>query len=435
MRAGRTLAAAVLATAIALVGTVAGTAGTTAQAGAPPAPECPASLHCRYAPAAYALVPGAKSASQYGDYDLANRPEDGDRIDTIVIHDTETSAAAAIHAFQHPADQASAHYLIGRDGSVTQLVPDRDIAWHAGNKYVNAHSIGIEHEGYAMRADFTEAEYRASAELVRWLAARYGIPLDRDHVIGHDEVPAPDAAHTAGMHWDPGPYWNWRHYLALLGTRLKGARRTPRVGETVTVDPPYGADYQPRVTGCDDVCPARPASFVYLRTGPSAYAPLITDPLARAGLKQPTGTTLGADWTDKAVVGQRFVVAAVRGDWTAIWFDGQRAWFHNPDGAAALASRGDGAVRGPAPLSGTAYPSASDFAAAGVPAPAAPAGPSRAVPAGQAYPAAGGAPLPSDYYYTDALSCSAPTDCLRVTGAQTYTALHFNHRLAFTPTR
>jgi len=54
------------------------------------------------------------------------------------------------------------------------------------------HSIGIEHEGYLAHGHrwYTEAQYQSSAKLVRNLAARFNIPLDRDHIIGHEEIPA-----------------------------------------------------------------------------------------------------------------------------------------------------------------------------------------------------------------------------------------------------
>ena len=41
--------------------------------------------------------------------------------------------------------QASAHYQVAADGRITQLVHDRDTAWHAGNWPANLDSIGIEH--------------------------------------------------------------------------------------------------------------------------------------------------------------------------------------------------------------------------------------------------------------------------------------------------
>ncbi|MEJ7690927.1 MAG: hypothetical protein WKF76_11120 [Nocardioidaceae bacterium] len=28
-------------------------------------------------------------------------------------------------------------------------------------------------------------------------------------------------ANVRGMHWDPGPYWNWEHYMRLMGAPIK----------------------------------------------------------------------------------------------------------------------------------------------------------------------------------------------------------------------
>ena len=70
----------------------------------------------------------------------------------------------------------------------------KDIAWHAGNWDVNTRSIGIEHEGFLAKGGtwYTEAMYRASARLVKYLAAKHDIPLDRAHILGHDNVPGHD---------------------------------------------------------------------------------------------------------------------------------------------------------------------------------------------------------------------------------------------------
>ncbi|MEU6510549.1 hypothetical protein [Streptomyces sp. NPDC046942] len=38
------------------------------------------------------------------------------------------------------------------------------------------------------------------------------------------------------------------------------------------------------------------------------------------------------------MAGQRFVVAAQQGDWTAIWCGGQEAWFDNPGGQWTIPS-------------------------------------------------------------------------------------------------
>ena len=137
----------------------------------------------------------------------------------IVIHDTEGRFIGSIRTLQNPRTDGSAHFVVSRQGQIVQLVPVTDVAWHSGNGYWNLHSIGIEHEGWAGRRAYTEVEYRASAELVAYLAHRWGVPLDRRHIIGHAEVPNPNHRGWFGGvsgHTDPGPYWNWGHYMHLV---------------------------------------------------------------------------------------------------------------------------------------------------------------------------------------------------------------------------
>lgn len=82
----------------------------------------------------------------------------------------------AIRRFKDPSSILSAHYVIGSDGRIAQLVSEDDTAYHAGVFSVNQRSIGIEHEaGPAMPP--TDALYEASAELHREIAARHGIAL------------------------------------------------------------------------------------------------------------------------------------------------------------------------------------------------------------------------------------------------------------------
>lgn len=51
---------------------------------------------------------------------------------------------------------------------------------------------------------------------MRFLADRYQIPLDRAHILGHEEVPGGSMARQKSMHWDPGPFWDWDHYMRLV---------------------------------------------------------------------------------------------------------------------------------------------------------------------------------------------------------------------------
>jgi N-acetyl-anhydromuramyl-L-alanine amidase AmpD len=160
---------------------------------------------------------------------------EGASIQYIVIHDTEELYADTIQTFQDPARQASAHYVIrSSDGAVVQMVSNANTAWHCGNWYFNTHSIGIEHEGW-MRAPqrwYTEAMYQSSARLVARLARTYHVPVDREHIVGHYQVVVGGGAmipacsgsqpwsycilHDNNNHQDPGPGWNWDHYLALV---------------------------------------------------------------------------------------------------------------------------------------------------------------------------------------------------------------------------
>jgi N-acetylmuramoyl-L-alanine amidase len=71
--------------------------------------------------------------------------------DTIVIHYTAgPTAESAIDTFLNQENKASAHLVIERDGTITQLVPFNLIAWHAGESSygnrigMNQYSIGIE---------------------------------------------------------------------------------------------------------------------------------------------------------------------------------------------------------------------------------------------------------------------------------------------------
>ncbi|MFD3405910.1 N-acetylmuramoyl-L-alanine amidase [Kribbella sp. NPDC058693] len=130
-------------------------------------------------------------------------------ITTIVIHVTQGSYAGTISWFKDPAAQVSAHYVVrSSDGQITQMVAEKDTAWHA--RSANPFAIGIEHEGFIDQPSwFTDAMYRSSAALTANIADRRGIPKDRNHIKGHSEMPGND-------HTDPGPNWNWDYYMQLV---------------------------------------------------------------------------------------------------------------------------------------------------------------------------------------------------------------------------
>ena len=142
----------------------------------------------------------------------------------IIIHETGGTWISAINWFQNPRSRVSAHYLVKAwGGGILQFVAEGDTAFQA--RVANPYSIGIEHEFDPRHAVWhTDAQYRSSALLVCAIARRYGIPADRAHIIGHNEVPGTD-------HSDPGPTWNWAYYMSLVracsAERAQPAARAP----------------------------------------------------------------------------------------------------------------------------------------------------------------------------------------------------------------
>ena len=112
------------------------------------------------------------------------------QINYVVVHTTQGSYNGTISWFKNPDAKVSSHYVIrSTDGEITQMVDDSDVAWH--DACFNSQSIGIEHEGFVADPDrwYTRAMYIASATLTAWLADKYGIPKDRQHIYGHGDAP------------------------------------------------------------------------------------------------------------------------------------------------------------------------------------------------------------------------------------------------------
>jgi len=138
-----------------------------------------------------------------------------EQIDFIVIHTCEMpfyECWSYLKSCHTPS--SSAHYVVqSNDGYVVQLVDEFYPAWHA--TCLNPVSIGIEHEGYSKDGKnwFSDALYCSSASLTRYLAEKFSIPLDREHIIGHNEA---NLRYCGGNHTDPGPSWDWNYYMMLV---------------------------------------------------------------------------------------------------------------------------------------------------------------------------------------------------------------------------
>nr|WP_298135799.1 1,6-anhydro-N-acetylmuramyl-L-alanine amidase AmpD [uncultured Pseudomonas sp.] len=109
--------------------------------------------------------------------------------------------------------QVSAHFLIERDGLITQFVSCLQRAWHAGQssfvgrENCNDFSLGIELEG-TDELPFTDAQYLALIELVGLLQAAYPA-ITAERICGHSDI-APTRK------TDPGPAFDWARLHAAL---------------------------------------------------------------------------------------------------------------------------------------------------------------------------------------------------------------------------
>lgn len=142
------------------------------------------------------------------------------RPDMLILHYTAMhSAEKAIEWLARPESKVSCHYVIGRDGRVTQMVAEDMRAWHAGvsrwagETDLNSRSIGIEidnpgHDlGYL---EFPEPQMRAVERLAADIVRRQGIAADR--VLAHSDV-------APLRKIDPGEKFDWGR-LARCGIGL-----------------------------------------------------------------------------------------------------------------------------------------------------------------------------------------------------------------------
>ncbi|MDT0542725.1 MULTISPECIES: peptidoglycan recognition family protein [Streptomyces] len=386
--------------------------------------DAPKDVSCEWIPAPYEQF----GDNDYGNHDLGNRPE-SQSIDHIVIHDTEGTWDVCLKLIKDPTYVSWQYTLRSADGHIAQHLALKDVGWHAGNWYINAKSIGLEHEGFLTAPDtwYTEAMYRASARLVRYLARKYDIPLDRQHILGHDNVPGTTTPNIKGMHTDPGPYWDWAHYFTLLGAPFR-ATAGPG-GGLVTIRPDYDT-HQPVYTDCESAgqaCAPHGSGAVRLHTAPGADAPLVKDiGLRPDGADSTTGVN---DTGARASTGQQFAVAERQGDWTAIWYLGQKAWFENPK-RRPTAVNGKGLVVTPkegsaeVPVYGRAYPEKEAYPE-GVPVQAVSPLPYKLL-AGQRY--ALGLKTRGEYLWATTFD---PAGHKVVRGQDTYYQIQFGHRVAF----
>lgn len=153
----------------------------------------------------------------------------------IVLHTPEEPAddyESTPHYFAQAGVAAGTHYYLSNNGDIYQMLEESECPYANGNRggvnrtwkgvkdqwppwatqgvTLNGQTLSIEMEGYAasIGQTWTDAMHNSLVAWIKSRAAHYGIPLDRDHIIGHFEV-ATDRV-------DPGSTFPWDRLMKDL---------------------------------------------------------------------------------------------------------------------------------------------------------------------------------------------------------------------------
>ncbi|MDR1567691.1 MAG: N-acetylmuramoyl-L-alanine amidase [Streptococcaceae bacterium] len=114
-------------------------------------------------------------------------------VDMIIIHhNATTNKDVAMNTWLASGSAGtSAHYEL-TPSEIIGCVGENYVAYHAGNWDVNTRSVGLEHVNSSGAPNWSVAPetLENSARLIVDICRRYGIPIDRAHIKGHNEISA-----------------------------------------------------------------------------------------------------------------------------------------------------------------------------------------------------------------------------------------------------
>ena len=150
----------------------------------------------------------------------------------VINHIMQGYARTMIEWATTNSTQKSAHFIIDRDGNITQTVSIYSPAWHAGRiakvtwdsmpigNNPNKYTVGIEHEGFSVDPGYgydyiyedgwPDAMMEASVQVHAWILGELGLEANDQTVIGHNETDGVSRAN------DPGPAWSKDILLAMI---------------------------------------------------------------------------------------------------------------------------------------------------------------------------------------------------------------------------
>ena len=171
--------------------------------------------------------PDFAGATWRGTPNFSSRPAgSAGQVRIVIIHTCEGAYAGCWGWLAQAKSGVSAHYVVKEDGSeVTQLVKEKDKAWHIAAKYKkslnggmfsevegssgNNFTVGIEHAGFGNQKAWNANLIDQSAKLVCDITRRHDIPRDKYHVVGHGQLQPYNRT-------DPGPNWPWATYFTKI---------------------------------------------------------------------------------------------------------------------------------------------------------------------------------------------------------------------------
>lgn len=136
-------------------------------------------------------------------------PANNRKIDAVIVHSTFNNSGGDFYDIdlvikQFSTYKVSAHYVIGRDGKIYQLVDEKDLSYHAGKSSlpdgrtnVNTCSIGIE-----LMTSYTEGpsekQIQSLLSLINNIKKRHNI----NYVLRHSDIAPSRKTDPWNMNWD-----------------------------------------------------------------------------------------------------------------------------------------------------------------------------------------------------------------------------------------
>jgi len=144
----------------------------------------------------FQFTPPGRNRVAWVDSPHFDRRPDGTVIDTIVLHHTAGSTTeGCVKWFMMPESRVSSHYVVGKDGSIVQMVSTYQRAWHAGvssdadgRTNVNHFSVGIEIVNKGDGSEpYTEEQLEAVEHIVFAIMVRHPIK----QIVSHEYIANP----------------------------------------------------------------------------------------------------------------------------------------------------------------------------------------------------------------------------------------------------